>query len=122
VVPSDNGFVAPNGNPALSQVGSASINSNNVYITLKTSQTFTFANPTEMQAFIKTSFQAGAKPTVYCAQRNAPNLDVFDCLLIYPSGVPNAQFQVNFSFDYQGKNGQAIVKVNPLAKKSNSRA
>jgi hypothetical protein len=112
--------VAPVGAAALVQVGSTNINSNNVFITLQTNPTFTFANPTDMQSFIQTSFPSGPKPTVYCAQRNSPNLNLFDCLLIYPSGVPNGQFQVNFSYNYQGKSGLANVKVNPLATKSNA--
>jgi hypothetical protein len=74
-----------------------------------------------MQSFMQTSFPSGPKPTVYCAQRNSPNLNVFDCLLIYPSGVPNSQFTVNFSYNYQGKTGSAAIKVNPLAAASNSR-
>ena len=104
----------------LYQSGTANINSNNVFITLKTNPTFTFPNPTEMQNFIKSSFPSGPKPTVYCSQRASPNLDTFDCLLIYPSGVPNNPFNVNFSFSYQGQSGSATVNVNPLAA-SNSR-
>jgi len=45
-----------------------------------------------MQSFLKGKFKTLPRPTVYCAQRNAPNLDLFDCLLIYPSGVPNRRF------------------------------
>lgn len=83
-------------------------------MTLKTRPTFTFSNPTEMQSFIKTSFASSAKkPTVYCAQRNQ-DLSLFDCLLIYPSGVPNNKFSVTFSFDYQGKKGNAIISIDPL--------
>jgi hypothetical protein len=103
-------------------VGNANINSNNVFITLQTGQTFTFVNPTEMQGFIQTSFPSGPKPTVYCAQRNSPNLNLFDCLLIYPSGVPNARFDVNFSFSYQGRTGSTRVSVNPLNGRSNNRS
>jgi hypothetical protein len=111
---------APAGAPGLSQLGSTNINSNNVFITLQTNPTFTFQNPTDMQNFIQSSFPNGPKPTVYCAQRNSPNLNLFDCLLIYPSGVPNGQFQVNFSYNYQGKSGSAVVNVNPLAIKANA--
>ena len=50
-----------------------------------------------MQGFIKAAFPSGPKPTVYCSQRNSPNLDIFDCLLIYPSGVPNIPFQINYT-------------------------
>lgn len=99
----------------LVQVGKINTNSNNVFITLKSNPTFTFANPTEMQNFIQTTFSAGPKPTVFCNQRNSPNLDTFDCLLIYPSGVPNASFEVNFAYNFQGKSASAKVKVNPLA-------
>lgn len=104
-----------NNTRSLYQSGNANINSNNVFITLKTNPTFTFANPTDMQNFMKSSFPSGPKPTAYCSQRASPNLDTFDCLLIYPSGVPNNPFTVNFSFNYQGQSGSATVNVNPLA-------
>lgn len=104
----------------LYQSGSATINSNNVFVTLKTNPTFTFNNPTDMQNFISTRVASGAKPTVYCSQRPSPNLDTFDCLMIYPSGVPNSQFSVEFSYNYQGKAGSATVTVDPFAV-SNSR-
>lgn len=119
-VPNPSPSPAPVGSKALVQVGSASINSNNVFISLQTSPTFTFSNPTEMQSFMQSSFASGPKPTVYCAQRNSPNLNIFDCLLIYPSGVPNSPFSVNFSYNYQGQSGATTVKVNPIVA-SNSR-
>jgi len=71
-----------------------------------------------MQNFIQATFPSGAKPTVYCAQRNSPNLDTFDCLLIYPSGVPNSKFAINFSYNYQGRSGATTVSVNPLTASS----
>lgn len=104
---------APTG-VSLTQVGSVNINSNNVFITLKTTPAFTFANPTEMQSFMKTSFQGGPQPTVYCSQRDSPQLDIFDCLFIYPSGVPNSTFKVNFSFDYQNKKASKTIDIDPL--------
>lgn len=100
---------------ALAQNGKVNINSNNVFITLRTGTTFTFNNPTEMQGFLQATFPSGPKPTVYCSQRNSPNLDLFDCLLIYPSGVPNRKFVVNFAYNYQGKSGSASINVDPLA-------
>lgn len=99
----------------LFQSGNVNVNSNNVFITLKTNPTFNFPSPTEMQNFLKTSFPSGPKPTVYCSQRASPNLDTFDCLLIYPSGVPNSPFTVNFSYNYQSQSGSTTVNVNPLA-------
>ena len=39
--------------------------------------------------------------SAYCVQ-NAGQKQLFQCLFLYPSGVPNYEFNVNFSFDYQG--------------------
>jgi hypothetical protein len=108
----------------LYQSGNSTINSNNVFVTLKTNPTFTFTNPTEMQSFLKSDFPGGQKPTVYCSQRASPNLDTFDCLMIFPSGVPNQLFKVNFSYNYNGKRGSATVNVDPFIQaggRSNSR-
>ena len=107
--------------PTLTQEGRVNINSNNVFISLRTFPTFTFANPTEMQSFIKASFHGHLQPTVYCAQRDSPELDIFDCLLIYPSGVPNTEFEVDFKYDYEGKKAGAEIKVDPLSAVHNSR-
>lgn len=104
---------------ALLQTGSTTINSNNVFVTLKTNPTFTFDSPTEMQNFMKSDFGSSFKPTVYCSQRPSPNLDTFDCLMIYPSGVPNQNFSVNFSYSYQGKTGATTVAVDPFAVRNN---
>jgi hypothetical protein len=68
-----------------------------------------------MQNFIQTTFESIAKPTVFCNQRNSPNLDTFDCLLIYPSGIPNSSFDVSFAYNFQGKSASTTVKVSPLA-------
>lgn len=103
----------------LVQSGTVTINSNNVFVSLKTNPTFTFDNPTDMQNFIKTTVASGPKPTVYCSQRPSPNLDLFDCLMIYPSGVPNVNFSVNFSYNYQGKTGAVTVTVDPFAVSNN---
>ena len=111
----------PSGGVPLYQTGKISINSNNVFITLGTNPTFTFNNPTEMQNFIKSSYTVSNPPTTYCAQRSSPELNLFDCLLIFPSGVPNQQFTAKFSYDYQGRRGNADVVVDPLAVANNAR-
>ena len=116
--PSNNGNTNSTGAntlAGLTQSGNATVNSNNVFVTLLTNPTFTFANPTDMQTFMKSSFPSGPKPTVYCSQRNSPNLNTFDCLMIYPSGVPNQIFSINFSYNYQGRTGACTVTVNPFA-------
>ena len=77
------------------------VNSNNVFITLKTTPTFTFPNDTAMKNFIQSTFPPGPRPTMYCLQRGSPQLNIFDCLLIYPSGIPNSQFTIRFFYNYQ---------------------
>jgi hypothetical protein len=64
---------------------------------------------------MKTNFTDSITPTVYCSQRASPDLSLFDCLLIYPSGVPNKKFNVDFSYDYQGSSGYLRVPVDPLS-------
>ena len=58
---------------------------------------------------------AGTEPTsAYCVQ-NALEKKMFQCLMIYPSGVPNQQYNINFRFNYNGDIGSLPVKVDPLA-------
>ena len=58
--------------PHLYQHGAANVNTNNVFVTLKTNPSFTFKDQNEQQNFIKSSFPSGPKPTVYCSQRVNP--------------------------------------------------
>lgn len=68
-----------------------------------------------MQSFMKTSFPDSTSiPTVYCSQRDQPDEDLWDCLAIYSSGIPNKKFNVVFSFDYQGDKGKINILVDPL--------
>jgi hypothetical protein len=68
-----------------------------------------------MQSFMKTSFPDSTSiPTVYCSQREQPDEDLWDCLAIYSSGIPNKKFNVVFSFDYQGDKGKINILVDPL--------
>lgn len=108
--------------PRLYQSGKANVNTNNVFITLMTNPTFTFTSELDRQNFIKASFPSGAKPTVYCSQRPSPNLDTFDCLLIYASGVPLGLFNVDFSYNKDGISGQVTVQVDPFAVSNSRRA
>lgn len=85
-----------------------------MFVSLRTTPTFTFPDDNTMKQFIKASFPGAVQPTVYCLQRAAPNLDLFDCLLIYPSGVPNQQFTIDFRFSYQGRSASVRVVVNPF--------
>ena len=74
-----------------------------------------------MQSFMKVEFPSGPKPTVYCSQKPSPDLNLFDCLLIYPSGVSNNIFDVKFSYNYQGKRGETTVSVDALSASFNAR-
>jgi len=71
---------------------------------------------------MKSSFTSPAQPTTYCIQRASPNLDIFDCLLIYPSGVPISTFNATFWYNYQTKIGNATVSINPLVNNSPTRS
>ncbi len=83
-----------NGGASLVLADPVNTNSNNIFVILRTTPTFTFDSETEMQNFIQTDFPPGAAiPTVYCTQR-PEELDIFECLLIYPSGVPNFEYDV----------------------------
>lgn len=97
------------------------MNTNNIFITLRTTPTFTFPNPTVMQNFLSSSFVSTFKPTTYCAQRKSPNLNLFDCLLIYPSGIPNNRFNVIFSFNYTGLSANTTVVIDPVFSQPSSR-
>jgi hypothetical protein len=100
----------------LSLVGNVNTNINNVFVVLKTDKTFKFTNEDEMQNFMKTKFpDSSAIPSVYCTQREAPDLDTFDCLAIYSSGIPNQKYHIEFSYNYQGDSGYIKVLVDPLA-------
>lgn len=104
----------PTINDSLSLQGSVNINSNNIFITLKTTPTFTFSNENDMKQFIKPQFTNSYKPTVYCLQEGSPNLNLFDCLMIYPNGVPNNLFKIIFSYNYQGHSANTTISVDPV--------
>ena len=57
-----------------------------------------------MKKFMQYDFpDASTTPeSAYCVQ-NVGRQQLFQCLLLYPSGVPNYEFNVNFSYDYQGE-------------------
>lgn len=69
-----------------------------------------------MRAFIKYTLPdlANLMPSsAYCAQKQT-DLKMFECLFIWPSGVPNREFNINFNYNYQGKNGYCTAPVDPL--------
>ena len=105
---------------SLALMGTPSSNTNNVFITLKSTPVFTFPNEVIQREFIKTTITTGFRPTSYCMQR-FNQLDLFDCLLVYPSGIPNNVLTILFSFNYQGYSAETRVTVDPLSAVLNGR-
>ena len=48
--------------------------------------------------------------SVFCVQESY-DIKLFRCMAVYSSGVPNTNFDINFSYNYQGKQGFLVVKV-----------
>ena len=67
-----------------------------------------------MQSFIRVEFDNFLRPTVYCMQDAPSNMQNFNCLIIFPSGVPNSPFDATFSFDHNGWRADTEVEINPL--------
>lgn len=105
--------VAPPPPVPLSLKGNINVNSNNIFLTLQTTPTFTFADPTAMSNFMKSAFSNRNRPTTYCVQQKI-DLSLFDCLMIYPSGIPNTKFTVTFSYSKDGYSGNTTVTIDPL--------
>lgn len=51
---------------------------------------------------------------MFCGQKDAPDKNLFDCLLLFPSGIPLSVFKAKFSYSYKGSEGWADVDINPL--------
>lgn len=77
-----------------------------------------------MKNFIRAKFIGCPPPTVFCSQQ-AASKNLFDCLLLFPSGIPNKSFTANFSYNYQSKSGGCSVPIDPLKaqiEKNNARS
>ena len=96
-------------------------NCNQIFLTLNTVKAFDFPNEETMKNFIKVKFTGCPPPTMYCGQKAAPKKHLFDCLLLFPSGIPTSKFQADFSYDYQGSKGWAKVDIDPLTIHSSNR-
>ena len=100
----------------MSLTGNVLTNYNNVFILIKTDTVFKFKDEGEMRGFMKYKFpNSGSAPTsAYCLQQPAQPA-VFQCLLIYSSGVPNLEFDVIFDYNKDGKSGHLKVEVDRLS-------
>lgn len=87
------------------------LNNGAVYGTVLLDTAFTFASQTEMQNFMKYNYNPNAVPTAnYCNQRIG-DLTRFDCLFLYPYGVPLFKFEIGLSYQKDGKSGQLSIPV-----------
>lgn len=59
--------------------------------------------------------------SAYCRQKGNDK-SVFECLLVYTSGLPNIKFSVHFSYNYKGDQGEKTVEINPLKSKFQNRS
>ena len=96
--------------------GKVLTNYNNVFLLIKTDTVFNFANESEMKSFMKYDFpdDRTIPGSAYCVQQPG-NPQLFQCLMIYGSGVPNFDFYINFSYNKDGKSGYLGLHVDPLA-------
>lgn len=71
-------------------VGDVLTNYNNVFVLIETDTIYRFSNEAEMKSFMKYSFpDSHTNPdSAYCNQQPAQP-KIFQCLLIYSSGLPN---------------------------------
>jgi hypothetical protein len=69
-----------------------------------------------MQNFMRADFPVpGTLPaSVFCSQ-TIDNLAQFECLLIYPSGVPSKIYSCIFSYFYKGMSGKGSFTINTLS-------
>lgn len=75
-----------------------------------------------MRSFIKYSFTHNYNPaSAFCNQRIATP-ELFDCLFIYPSGVPLAKFYVELSFNKNGNNGYISLFIDTTASDFSTRS
>lgn len=82
----------------------------NVFIIIEVDYLFHFKSENEMKSFMKYDFpNPSTLPTIaYCLQ-NITNKKLFQCLLMYPSGLPLDKYYVNFSYNHEGKSGSLEV-------------
>ena len=83
------------------------VNVNNVFITLRTEPQFNFSSDQEMRSFIKAEYESETTPaSTFCVQKS-DNLSLFECLIVYPAGIPPSEFTISFHYETE-KNGNTI--------------
>lgn len=91
---------------------SINFNSVTIYVSLKTSQVFTFASEQEMLDFIKTDIPADFTPISRICRQKAAQKDVFDCMFVYGAGkLPTQKFNIGFSYFKDGVSGNLTLEI-----------
>lgn len=71
-----------------------------------------------MSNFLKYEFvgEVTTRPASFYCNQGENSSRVFECLLLYPNGVPNQDFEVNFSYNDKATSEKCNinVKVNTL--------
>ena len=102
--------VRPHNN--IEMMGELVVNSGAVYLTIETSPAFNFSSRSEMRNFMKFAFyDPSAQPSrADCIQR-ITDLKTFNCIFLYPSGVPVHPFKLTLSFQKSQYRGSADVII-----------
>lgn len=89
-------------------------NVSNLFVLLELDHIFTFSSQSEMRNFIRYQFpdKQTQPASSYCLQMSS--LRLFQCLFIYPSGLPNYLYFINFSYSREGKEGFLQIGVDAL--------
>lgn len=82
-------------------------------MTLDSITSFDFPDQQTMSNFMKGKFTGCKSPALFCNQQSKTK-NLFDCLLLFPSGVPNQSFTVEYSYNYEGKEGYTKIPIDPL--------
>lgn len=92
-------------------VGNVETNNKNVHMKIRTDRQFSFSSETEMRDFMKFQFEQNSTPTWASCSQELTNKQLFNCLFIYPSGVPNYAFIINLFYSRNGYSGNLDVSV-----------
>ena len=80
-------------------------------MTVETPVAFIFNSDEEMKQLFKYEFSNNALPTsAYCMQKPAKK-ELYDCIFLYASGVPNFKFNIDLSYSKDGLDGYLQVPI-----------
>ena len=87
-------------------------NTNSIFLTFQTPINYAFPNSAFMQTFLTFKYitKTITPGTVYC-QQDIMSLNRFNCLIIFPNGIPMVDFIMTFSYNYTNNTGSALVSI-----------